>query len=149
MPTFPSPQVVIDAGAVVGALLPTIAPVDTLDRFVAWRQAGAGIVAPPLLLAECTSVIRRYVFNRLLTADEAAVALADLAALDVTIVPDTAARCQAAYDWAVQLGQVRAYDGFYLALAQALTASLYTGDKRLANGARQLGIDWVIWVGAD
>lgn len=82
----------IDAGATVGALLPTIAPVNALERFVTWRQAGASIVAPPLLLlAECTSVIRRYVFNRLLTADEAAVAL--------------------------------------------------------TNGARQLDIDWVIWVG--
>lgn len=147
MQTLPLPQVVIDAGAAVGALLPTIAPVDTLERFVTWRQAGASIVAPPLLLAECTSVIRRYAFNRLLTADEAAVAIEDLAALDVTIVPDTTARCRAAYDWAVQLGQVRAYDGFYLALAQALTAPLYTGDKRLANSAQQLGIDWVIWMG--
>jgi predicted nucleic acid-binding protein len=147
MPTLPVPQVVIDAGAAVGALLPTIASVDTLERFVKWRQAGASIVAPPLLLAECTSVIRRYVFNQLLTAGEAAVAIADLAALDVTIVPDTPARCRAASDWAVQLGQMRAYDGFYLALAQALAAPLYTGDKRLANGARQLGIDWVIWVG--
>jgi predicted nucleic acid-binding protein len=149
MPTLPSPQVVIDAGVAIGALLPTVAPVDTLERFVAWRQAGALIVAPPLFLAECTSVIRRYVFNRLLTADEATVALADLSTLDVTITPDTAARCRAAYDWATQLGQVRAYDGFYLALAQTLAASLYTGDRRLANGARQLGIDWVIWVGEE
>ena len=149
MPTLPPPQIVIDAGAAVGALLPTLAPVDTLERFVAWRQAGSAIFAPPLLLAECTSVIRRYVYNRLLTVDEAAVALADLAALDVTVVPDTTARCQVAYDWATQLGQARAYDGFYLALAQDLAAPLYTGDKRLANGARQLGIDWVVWVGED
>lgn len=149
MPTLPPPQVVIDAGVAVGALFPTLAPVDTLGRFVAWRQAGAIILAPPLLPAECTSVIRRYVYTKLLTAHEALVALGDLAALDVIVVPDTAARCQAAYDWATRLGQARTYDGFYLALAQDLAAPLYTGDKRLANGARQLGVDWVIWVGED
>jgi hypothetical protein len=47
----------------------------------------------------------------------------------------------------VQLGQVRGNNGFYLALAQELAAPFHTGDKRLANRARQLGIDWVIWVG--
>lgn len=146
---MPFPQVVIDAGAAVGALLPTLAPVDTLDRFVAWRQAGAVILAPPLLLAECTSVIRRYVYTKLLTTDEAAVALGDLAALDVAIEPDTAVRCRAAHDWATRLGQARAYDGFYLALAQELAAPLYTGDKRLVHGARQLGVNWVIWVGEE
>jgi predicted nucleic acid-binding protein len=149
MLTLSSPQVVIDAGAAVGALLPTLAPVDTLECFVTWRQAGAAIFAPPLFLAECTSVIRRYVYAGLLTENEAAVALGDLAALDVTIVPDAQARCRAAYDWATQLGQARAYDGFYLALAQELAAPLYTGDRRLANGARQLGMDWVLWVGED
>ena len=149
MPTLSSPQVVIDAGAALGALLPTLAPVDTLERFVTWRQAGAAIFAPPLLLAECTSVVRRHVYAGLLTASEAVVALGDLAALDVTIVPDAEARCRAAYDWATQLGQARACDGFYLALAQELAAPLYTGDRRLANGARQLGIDWVIWVGEE
>lgn len=146
MPTLP-PQIVIDASAALGVLLPTLTTVDALKRFAAWRQAGSDILAPPLLLSECTSVIRRYVYAGQLTTNEAVVALDDLAALDVTVVPDTAARCQAAFDWATRLGQMRAYDGFYLALAQTLAAPLYTGDRRLANGARQIGIDWVIWIG--
>lgn len=142
----PSP-IVIDAGTAIGALLPTLAPVDTLERFVAWRQAGVIILAPPLWLAECTSVIRRYVHSGLLTAVEGSTALVDLAALDVTIVADTFARCHMAYDWAARLGQVRAYDGFYLALAQESAAPLYTGDKRLVNAGRQIGIEWIVWVG--
>ena len=144
--SLPDP-IVVDASTAIGALLPRLAPVDTLDCFMAWRRAGVAILAPPLWLAESTSVIRRYVHAGLLTGDEGATALDDLAALDVTIVPDTMARCRAAYDWATRLGQVRAYDGFYLALAQELAARFYTGDKRLANGARQLGIDWIVWVG--
>ena len=93
------------------------------------------------------SVIRHYVYSGLLTAGEGSTALADLAALEVTIVPDTFARCRAAYDWAARLGQVRGYDGFYLALAQESAAPLYTGDKRLANAGRQMGIEWIAWVG--
>jgi predicted nucleic acid-binding protein len=147
MQNSPISQIVIDASTAMGALLPTLAPVDTLDHFVAWRQAGVAILAPPLFLAECTSVVRRYVHSALLTADEAVIALDDLAALDVTIIPDTFARCRAAYDCATRLGQVRAYDGFYLALAQEISAPLYTGDKRLVNAGRQNGIDSIIWVG--
>jgi predicted nucleic acid-binding protein len=147
MPNSPTSSIVIDASTAIGALLPALTPVDTLERFVAWRQAGAAILAPPLFLAECTSVIRRYVHTTLLTADEGVTALDDLAALEVTIVPDTFVRCRAAYDWAARLGQVRAYDGFYLALAHELAAPLFTGDRRLANAGRQIGLDWIVWVG--
>ncbi len=139
--------VVIDANAAISALLPTLAPVDTLQLFVEWRQTGVSILAPPLWLAECTSVIHRYVHFDLLRADEGISALNDLAGLEVTIAPDTPARCRAAYDWATRFGQARAYDGFYLALAQEKAALLYTGDSRLANRAHQLKIAWVIWVG--
>lgn len=66
-----------------------------------YPKAGAVILTPPLLLAECTSAIRRYVTTRLLTADEAAVALGDLSALDVTVMSDTIVRCRATYDWAL------------------------------------------------
>jgi hypothetical protein len=65
-------------------------------------------MTPPLFLAECTSVIRRYVYHGLLTADEATIALGDLTALDVTVMPDTPARCRLAYAWATKLGQARA-----------------------------------------
>ena len=147
MPNSLPPQIVVDASTVVAALLPTLAPVDTLDLFTAWRRTDTAILAPPLLLAECTSVIRRYVHSGLLADEEGVTALADLAALDVTIVPDSMARCRAAYAWAGRLGQVRAYDGFYCALAEESAAPFYTGDRRLANGGRQLGVEWIVWGG--
>ncbi|MCB0054627.1 MAG: type II toxin-antitoxin system VapC family toxin [Caldilinea sp.] len=147
MPNSQPPQIVVDASTVIAALLPTLAPVDTLDLFTAWRRTDTAILAPPLLLAECTSAIRRYVHSGLLADEEAATALADLAALDVEIVPDTHARCRAAYVWAGRLGQARAYDGFYCALAEEVAARLYSGDRWLANTGRQLGVDWIIWVG--
>lgn len=147
MPSLARSPIVIDAGTAIGALLPTLAPFDTLELFIAWRQASIAILAPPLWLAECTSVIRRYIHSGLLTTAEGATALDDLAVLEVTIVPDTFARCRTAYDWAARLGQVRACDGFYLALAQESAALFHTGDRRLANAAHLLGIEWVFWVG--
>ncbi len=147
MPSLPPPQIVVDASTVVAALLPTLAPVDALPYFTLWRQADTAILAPPLLLAECTSTIRRYVHGGLLLEAEGITALADLATLDVSIVPDTPARCRSAYAWAGRLGQSRAYDGFYCALAEESAALLYTGDRRLANAARQLGVPWIAWIG--
>lgn len=147
MPNFPPPQIVIDVSTVIAALLPTLAPVDALAHFTLWRQANTVILAPPLLLAKCTSAIRRYVHGGLLLKDEGITALADLAILDVSIVPDTPVRCRSAYAWAGRLGQSRAYDGFYCALAEESAAFLYTGDRRLANAARQLGVPWIAWIG--
>lgn len=147
MPNSLPAQIVVDASTVIAALLPTLAPVDTLDLFTVWRRTDIAILAPPLILPECTSAIRRYVHSNLLTDEEGTTALADLAALDMMIVPDTLTRCHAAYVWAGRLGQVRAYDGFYCALAEESAAPLYTGDRRLANAGRQLGVDWIVWVG--
>ena len=147
MPNLLPPQIVVDASTVIAALLPTLAPVDALAYFTLWRQANTAILAPPLLLAESTSAIRRYVHSGLLLDEEGITALADLATLDVTIVPDTPARCRSAYAWAGRLGQSRAYDGFYCALAEESAAFLYTGDRRLANAARQLGVPWIAWIG--
>lgn len=45
--------------------------------------------------------------------------------------------------WAERLGQIRAYDAFYLALTEGEDATLWTGDGRLADRARQLGVEWV------
>lgn len=55
--------------------------------------------------------------------------------------------CHSAFDWAEKLGQSKAYDSFYLALAETLRAPLWTADRRLANAARQIGISWVHAVG--
>ncbi len=147
MPNSLPPQIVVDASTVVAALLPTLAPVAALAHFATWRQADTAILAPPLLLAECTSAIRRYVHSGMLLEAEGITALADLAILDVTIVPDTPARCRSAFAWAARLGQSRAYDGFYCALAEESAAFLYTGDRRLANAAHLLGVPWIAWIG--
>jgi predicted nucleic acid-binding protein len=48
---------------------------------------------------------------------------------------------------AAQIGQSKAYDAQYLALAARENAPLWTADRRLANAARGAGLDWVHWIG--
>lgn len=142
-----SSKIVIDASVAIWTLLPAIAPVDTVSRLVSWRQTDAELHAPSLWLAECASAVRRYVHTGAITPSEGLTAIDDLIALDVDLAPMTHAHCRAAYAWAERLGQSRAYDGFYLALAEELDGTFCTGDRRLANGAQQLGLSWVQWIG--
>lgn len=146
-----SSVLVIDASAAIWALLPAWAAqgVDITRRFSAWRQLGLQLVAPMLWLAECTSAIRGGVYARAISADEGQTALDDLFSLEVEAIALTPELCREALGWAGRLGQSKAYDGFYLALAENLGAEFWTADRRLANGARQLGMLWAHWIGEE
>lgn len=141
-----SSKIVIDASVAIWTLLPAVAPIDALSRLAAWRQADAELHVPSLWLAECASAIRRYVHTSMITPSEGLTAIDDLIALDVDVAPMTHAHCRTAYAWAERLGQSRAYDGFYVALAEELGGTLLTGDGRLANSAQRLGLSWVQWI---
>ena len=144
--TITSDKVVIDAGVAVWALLPLLATADITGKLMAWREEAVDIYAPSLWLAETTSAIRRAVSTNIITPDEGRNALDDLIALDITISPITPAHCRAAFAWAELLGQSKAYDGFYLALANEQGATFYTTDQRLVRNAQQKGITWVKWI---
>jgi predicted nucleic acid-binding protein len=142
-------SLVVDASIAVWAILPVLQArdVDAAGRFSAWGEQEVTLLAPAWWAAECTTAIRRTVFNKVITETRARSAISDLFALEVQIVPVDAALCESALEWAARLKQSRAYDSFYLALAQRLGINLWTADKRLANGAQQIGINWVRWIG--
>ncbi len=142
-----SATIVIDASVAIWAILPVMSTVDVISHFVTWRQANCEIHVPSLWLAECTSVIRRAVHSNIIQSKEGLIALEDLFALDAVVTPTTAQHCRMAYAWAERLAQAKAYDSFYLALAEELGATFFTADKRLANSAQQLGVGWVYWIG--
>lgn len=79
----------------------------------------------------------------LLSATTTLAAVKDLFRLGIEILPSDLELCQLALSWAGRLGQSRAYDSYYLALAERLGTELWTGDQRLVNAARQLGLSWV------
>jgi predicted nucleic acid-binding protein len=76
-----------------------------------------------------------------------------LSSNDVQVIPSDLGLCESAFKWAERLGHSKAYDSFYLALAEWLSAErqvlveLWTADERLVNRARQVGAPWVRWVG--
>ena len=142
---MPSPRstIVVDANLAVWAIVPVAAPVDAIGLFADWHRQGLRVVAPALWLAECASAVRRGVYAGALSEEEGRTALEDLFALEVETLPLTLQQTRSAFEWAARLGQAQVYDGFYLALAQELGAELWTGDRRLAHGAQQVGAGWV------
>lgn len=144
--TVATNKVVIDAGVAIWAILPLLSTVDVPSKFTVWRTKGVELYAPSLWLAETTSAIRRAVSTNNITPDEGRTALDDLIALDITITPITPAHCRAAFAWSDLLGQSKAYDSFYLALANEQEATFYTTDQRLIRSAQQKGIAWVKWI---
>lgn len=119
-------MIVLDASALVELLLDT-----RPGRAIAARIAdpALGLHVPHLADVEVAQALRRYARDGELDASAAAVALEDLAALDLE---------RHAHEpllnriWALR-HNLSAYDAVYLALAEALDAVLLTCDARLAR----------------
>lgn len=142
---------VIDASLVVWAVLPVVAGkgVDVTKRLEEWHRADERLVAPMLWMAECTSAVSSATHAGIISEEEGIRALGDIVGLEVEMAAIDEVMCKAAFGWARRLGHARAYDGFYLALAEQLGVGLWTADRRLVNGARQVGVEWVRWVGGE
>jgi predicted nucleic acid-binding protein len=137
------PAVVLDASLAMSAIFPPSPAPEALKRLVEWQDAGTRLIAPALWLAECLSAIRRRVYRETISQEEAYEAIAAVLALEVDMQPMGPELCRSALDWAGRLGQVRAYDACYVALAEELETELWTADGGLAQGARQAGAGWV------
>jgi len=119
-------MIVLDASAVVELLLGTL-----LGRSVAARIADPGLSlhAPHLVDVEVARTLRRFVRSADLDAPSAAAALEDLCALDVERHSHEPLLDRV---WALR-DNLTAYDAVYVALAEALGATLLTCDGRLAR----------------
>ncbi len=123
-------SIVPDASVVVAALTDA-------GAVGAWAEQALGrddLVAPHLLHAEASSILRRLERNGELSPVEATGAQRDLMALPVELAPfePFAARV-----WALR-ANVTSYDAWYVAIAEALGYPLATLDRKLtkATGPR-------------
>jgi predicted nucleic acid-binding protein len=122
--------IVVDASAVLEVLLQTSIASDVSRRIF---RAGETLHAPHLLDVEAAQVLRRYVRSGVISANRGAEALTDLADLPLNRYPHFVLLPRI---WELR-HNVTAYDAVYLALAEALDASLVTRDRALAlAGAR-------------
>lgn len=90
--------------------------------------AGGDLVAPHLVLAEATNVLRRLELAGRLSRLEAGAAAHDLQFLDLQLVPFAPFADRV---WELRQN-VTSYDAWYVALAEELDLPLATLDRRLA-----------------
>lgn len=136
---------VIDANLAVNT---TLNFSESLERF--WERISQEQItpcAPRLWMSETTSAIRAYLAQKQINAVEAEQALHTIHALHVEIIDEDKSLCLRALELAGMLGQSKAYDAFYLAVAEKMEADFWTADERLRNRCRNdLGLEWVHWI---
>ena len=117
--------IVVDASAVVAALV-------DVGQDGEWAQAelrGEDLVAPHLVTVEAANILRRAVLTGGISADVATLAHDDLLALRVDLYPYEPVASRV---WELR-HDLTAYDGWYVALAEAVGAPLITLDARIAR----------------
>ncbi|MFZ1962157.1 MAG: type II toxin-antitoxin system VapC family toxin [Roseiarcus sp.] len=121
-------MIVVDASAVIETLLRTPAAEAIEARLFDPRET---LHAPHLLDVEVAQAIRRYAAHGDIDGERGAAALADLADLPLRRYPHDFLLPRV---WELR-NNLTAYDAVYVALAEALDASLLTRDRRLAGAA--------------
>ncbi len=140
-------SVVVDANVIAALVLPLSYSDQATQRIVAWKRAGRELLAPVLLEYEIAAILRKAVVAQWMTTDLAVEAIGRVLSLNVRCLAPTPHLHERALRWADRLGQAKAYDAQYLALAEQEGIELWTADRRLANGAQQVGAHWVHWIG--
>ncbi len=123
-------MIVIDASAVCDLLLGRGDERRLIDLVL---TDGASVHAPELVNVEVLHVMRRMTITGALSAARANEMRADFAELPIHCYPSNPLLDRA---WALR-EDVTAYDALYVALAEALDATLVTTDHKLAHAAVQ------------
>jgi predicted nucleic acid-binding protein len=122
--------IVVDASALLELLLKSPAAAAVAQHLFAPRQT---LHAPHLLDVEVAHGIRRLTILQHLGADRALLAISDLAAFPLRRYPHDVLLSRI---WQLK-DNFTAYDAAYVALAEALDASLLTRDQKLASSAQR------------
>jgi len=138
---------VIDSNLIAAVFLPLPYSDQATQKIIAWKRAGAELLAPVLLEYEIAAILRKAVVARWLTTNLAVETIGEVLSLNVRCLSPTANLHERALRWADRLGHSKAYDAQYLALAEQEGIELWTADRRLANSAQQVGAHWVHWIG--
>ncbi len=120
-------NIVIDSSVLVAALVDS-------GRQGEWAEevlAGGALLAPQLIRAEATNILRRLERARLITTPAANAAQDDLMQLDIELFPfePFAERI-----WSLR-HNVTSYDAWYVAIAEAFKIPLATLDERLSKSS--------------
>lgn len=136
-------MMVVDAGVVLGLVLPLPFSAQAEDRIRTLKKSREELFAPALIEYEICSALRRAVVRGILDEQAAGEALDLIEAVRIRPITPAASLHLRALTWSAALGQSKAYDAQYVALAEQMGCGLLTADLRLARSARALGASWV------
>jgi predicted nucleic acid-binding protein len=139
--------VVIDGSVALATALPLPCSADADRRVDGWRTERATMAAPILWAYEVMTGLRRAAWEKMIDDARLEQVLGLVEAMELELVYPSAALNRVALDWAARLGQSKAYDGHYLAVAEHLGAQFWTADRRLANALAERGVGWTHWIG--
>jgi predicted nucleic acid-binding protein len=123
-------DLVVDASIIVAALVQK----DTEGTWSERTIENARLAAPHLLHVEVANILRRLAESKAISEDVASLAYDDLAKMPIQLF-DFAPFAPRV--WALR-SNVRPYDAWYVALAEALAAPLATLDRRLSRATGPL-----------
>ena len=121
-------MIVLDASAAIEWLLQSPAGIKIDKRILAPPES---LHAPHLLDIEVAQVLRRYVREKMISAQRGQEALEDLAGLPLERYPHDFLIPRV---WALR-ATLTAYDAVYVALAELLDARLLTCDRKIASAS--------------
>ncbi len=139
--------IVLDASVVVPLMMPH--PLSqAAERWIRhWKREYYRLVSPCFMPVEAVSVIRQAVYGGKFNPQHAAQAVDILMAMGIELVMPSGEVLQSALGWAERLGQSKAYDAQYVALAESLNAELWSADQRLIHALEAQGVSWAHWIG--
>jgi len=140
-------RIVVDANLCVALIIPLPYSEAAAKRWLAWETERVSLYAPLLWEYEVVSALRKAIVAGLINREETESALRRLFILGVEMVPADVECHRSALQWSERIGQPVAYDGQYLALAEALQADLWTADKRLIDALKSQNLSWLHWIG--
>ncbi|GAP11812.1 predicted nucleic acid-binding protein, contains PIN domain [Bellilinea caldifistulae] len=115
-----------------------------MDRL---RERRSAVLSPVLWEYECLSGFHRAAQLGAIRPEDAREFMADLLALEIERVTPTVESHHAALRWAERMGQSKAYDAQYAALAEQYGTELWSADQRLVNTLQAQGAGWAHWIG--
>ena len=139
--------IVLDAGVVVPLILPHPLGGAVEQRMRHWKREYYRLVSPCFMPVEVVSALRQAVYAGKFDSRQALEAVEIVMSLGIEWMTPGGDGLQSALRWAERLGQSKAYDAQYVALAEQLGAELWSADQRLINALKEQGITWAHWVG--
>jgi predicted nucleic acid-binding protein len=139
--------IVLDASAVV-PLMMTHPLTQAVERcFRHWKREYCRLVSPCFMPVEVVSALRQAVYSGKFDPQQAQEAVGIMMGMGIEFIVSDIEVLQSSLRWAERLGQSKAYDAQYAALAERLGAELWSADQRLVNALKEQGVSWAHWVG--